>query len=201
MDSIRLAARQLDRMRGMNVMYHRRFFSDIRFTIVATIAILALGAGLHSAFFLAVPVVALLGAAQTAFDASYLIFSRHYATRLERYLNSRIEDPVLIAHLLEDAYLFPLSSRKVVTLAFGPGFSWFGWMTVLYTATGLAAYGTGAYLSLQVLDDIGSRALAATYLVSLSVITVVTVGVGLWWFVGGEGERRLAAVLDNEFPA
>jgi len=32
--------------------------------------------------FLLVPVVALFGAPVTAFDASYLVFSRHYATAL-----------------------------------------------------------------------------------------------------------------------
>ncbi len=184
----------------MNAAYHRRFFSDIRFTVVATVAILALGAGLDDVFYLAVPVVALLGAAQTAFDASYLIFSRHYATRLERYLNSRVEEPVLVANLLEDSYLFPLGKRKIVTLALGSGFSWFGWMTALYTLTGVAAYGTGAYLSLRVLEDIGSRTLAAVYLISLAGLTVFTLGVGLWWFVGGEGERRLTTILDAEFP-
>ncbi len=199
-ESVRQAAAQLARMRGMNAMYHRRFFSDIRFTTVMSLALLALGVWLSDYFFLAVPVIALLGAAQTAFDASYLIFSRQYATRLERYLNARMEEPVLVANLLEDSYLFPLDQRKIVTLAFGSGFTWFGWMTALYTLTGIAVYGTGLYLSLGVLDETGSLALAATYLVSLSAVTVATIGVGSWWFAGGEGERRLASVLDAEFP-
>ena len=30
-------------------------------------------------------------------------------------------------------------------------------------------------------------------------ITVLVLIVGIWWFVGGEGERRLEAVLENEF--
>ena len=52
--------------------------------------------------FLAIPIVALIGAAQTAFDASYLIFSRQYATRLEHMLNRELGRDILIAHRLEE---------------------------------------------------------------------------------------------------
>ena len=57
-------------MRGMNRFYHERFFSDVRFTTIAIAALLVLGASQTELAYLLIPPIALLGAAQTAFDAS-----------------------------------------------------------------------------------------------------------------------------------
>ena len=101
----------------MNRFYHERFFSDIRFSTTAIVALLVVGFWEVPLAFLLVPPVALLGAASTAFDASYLIFSRHYAEALERRLNEAAGETVLVAHEMENAYLFPLNDRKIVTAA------------------------------------------------------------------------------------
>jgi hypothetical protein len=196
---ITIALQQLSRMRGMNALYHRQFFSDIRFTTVTVLALFVAGAAIDRWIFLAVPFVALLGAASTAFDASYLIFSRQYATRLERYINERTGSNVLIANELEDAYLFPIDRPKIVTLRFGADFTWFGFMTAFYTLLGVAAYLTGLALSLDVLSDSGRADIGFAYLVTLAVFTLGALAVGAWWFVGGTGEARLRAVLDHRF--
>ncbi len=198
MDPARLAATQLARMRAMTGYYHRRFFADVRFTLVIILGLFGAGQFGADRLYLGVAPVALLGAAQTAFDASYLIFARQYAARLEAYLNRRGGDEVLVAARLENAYLFPLDRRKVVTFAFGAGFSWFGFMTALYTAAGIGAYGAGLAASWAVLEELGG-AWAATYLVLLGIATAASLATGLWWFVGGEGERRLKAILDEAF--
>jgi hypothetical protein len=196
---ITIALQQLSRMRGMNALYHRQFFSDIRFTTVTVLALFVAGAAIDRWIFLAVPFVALLGAGSTAFDASYLIFSRQYATRLERYINERTGSNVLVANELEDAYLFPIDRTKIVTLRFGGDFTWFGFMTAFYTLLGVAAYLTGLALSLDVLSDSGRADIGFAYLVTLAVFTLGALAVGAWWFVGGTGEARLRAVLDHRF--
>lgn len=181
----------------MNAMYHERFFSDIRFTTIAVLAMFAAGAAIDRWLFLTIPFIALLGATSTAFDASYLIFSRQYATRLEQYINTRLGRPVLVAHELEDTYLFPLDRKKIVTLGFGRDFTWFGFMTAFYTMLGVVAYIVGLGLSLHVLSDSSGYALA--YLTTLAVLTIGSLVAGAWWFVGGTGEERLAAVLERRF--
>ncbi len=196
---ITIALQQLSRMRGMNALYHRQFFSDVRFTTVTVLALFVAGAAIDRWIFLAVPFVALLGATSTAFDASYLIFSRQYATRLERFINDRVGSEVLIAHELEDTYLFPLDRTKIVTLRFGDDFTWFGFMTAFYTLLGVAAYLTGLALSLDVLSDAGRASIGFAYLATLAVFTLGSLAVGAWWFVGDTGEERLASVLDRHF--
>lgn len=198
---VTVAREQLARMRGMNAAYHRRFFSDIRYTTVLILAVFAAGYAIDRRLLLAVPVLALMGAVQTAFDASYLIFSRHYSSRLEQLINRKIGSEVLVAHRMEDVYLFPLDRRKIVTLAIGAGgFTWFGFVTAFYTVIGIGAYVAGVAGALPVIgNELGVNA-GTIYLIGLASVTVATVAVGIWWFPGGEGERRLRAVLDHSFP-
>lgn len=199
-DATRLAAAQLSRMRGMTVEYHRRFFGDIRFAIVTMGGLFVLGFWTVPAAFLLVPVVALYSAVQTAFDASYLIFARQYAARLERYLNERTGETIHVGAAMEEAYLFPLDVRKIVTAAGGRGFTWFGFVTLFYTALGLAAAGFGLALGYTQFLHFESGSWTGAYLAVLVVLAVLALGVGAWWFVSGEGEGRLREALD-QFPA
>ena len=194
MDRLEAAARQLARMRGMNNYYHRRFFWDIQFEVLV---ILGLGvAGFFGAeqVFLIVPFVALLGAVQSAFDANYLIFSRHYAAALDRRISRELVEDVLVAAKLEASSLLPRNHAKVDALAFGPGFSGCGFMAAFYTVFGILAYGTGLWLGSDQLARIGAGG-TTVYLVLLIGLTGLSLLVGWWWFVGGEGERRLDAIL------
>lgn len=198
--TVRIAADQLGRMRGMTRYYHERFFADIRLQVVATLALLVIGFWEVEGAFLLVPAVALYGAVQTAFDASYLIFARQYAARLEEFINDRLDTPVLVAADLEARYLFPLDERKIVTAGFGQSFSYFGFVTLFFTALGIASYLFGLVLSLPFLDAAGD-AWTVAYLATLFGLTVAALVVGWWWFVGGEGERRLRSILDASFGA
>ncbi len=190
-----IAASQLGRMRGMTALYHRRFFVDIQFSLVVILALGVAGFAIDQRLFLAVPFVALFGAAQTAFDASYLIFARQYAARLERWLNHGLGERVLVAADLESTYLFPLDVTKIVTLRFGQDFTWFGFMTAFYTLLGILSFIVGFGLGIAELTATGQL----LYTTILGLLTVGTLGTGLWWFTGGEGERRLRSVLDDTF--
>lgn len=194
---MQLAADQLARMRGMNAMYHDRFFADIRFTLVVQLGLFAAGYAIDRRLMLAIPVVALLGAVQTAFDASYLIFSRQYATRLERFLNHVADADVLIAHRLESEYLFPLDSKKIVTLPLGTGSTWFGFMTFFYTALGAGTYVAGLIASWPVLTDRDFSSISVLYGIALIGLTAAALVVGFRWFVGGLGEQRLRDVFQD----
>lgn len=194
MDDVEVAAAQLGRMRGMTRFYHQRFFADVRFVTVVVIALLTVGWwGVPEAFLL-VPVIALIGANQTAFDASYLIFARHYAAALEKVVNARTDSRWLVAAEIESAYLFPLDDRKLVAVRFGVAFSWFGWMTVLYTALGALAYGAGLILGWETLST-APGPWPAVYLAILAAVTIASLVVGWWWFVVGTGESRLRNVI------
>lgn len=189
-----LASAQLRRMRGMTRLYHEQFFRDIRYTTTVVLGLFVAGWSLSVEVFLLVPVAALLGAVATSFDASYLIFARQYAARLEQYLDAT----PLVASELESAYLFPLDDRKIVTAALGRGFSYFGFVTLFYPLVGVAAAGFALVLGWPAFDGHGDG-WAISYLVVLGSLTAATLAAGVWWFVAGVGERRLRAVLDRRF--
>jgi hypothetical protein len=195
-DPITLATQQLGRMRGMNRAYHEQFFSDIRFASAAIVTLFVIGAWQVPVAFLLIPPVAILGAVQTAFDASYLIFSRHYSTVLEDRLNEAAGANVLVANEMENVYLFPLDQRKIVTFAPGSSFTWFGFMTLFYAGLGVAAFGFGLALGWDTLQSAGD-AWPAVYLTVTASLLLSALAVGWWWFVGGVGERRLAAIADT----
>jgi hypothetical protein len=183
-------------MRSMTALYHRRFFNDVWLTVIVWLAVLVAGDTGTGLAFVALPFVALFGAVITAFDASYLIFARHYAASLERYLNSRSGGRVLVGAELEDEYLFPLRDRKVVTIA--RRFSWFGFVTVFFTVLGILGYSFGLFLAIE---QITTRAAELVFLAALGAMTLAALATGVWWFVLGVGERRLTDVLDPAFPA
>lgn len=182
----------------MTGMYHRRFFFDINFTTVVLIGLLLVGWWSIEESFLLVPVVALLGAVTTAFDASYLIFARWYAGYLERDINRRIGADILVGAELESAYLFELGTPKLVTIPLTGGFSWFSFVTVVYTVVGAAAYAFGLALGWDTLLAASTTA-GLAYLIGLLGLTSLALVVGIWWFALGAGERRLKVVLDERF--
>ena len=182
----------------MTALYHKRFFFDVNFTTVLIVALLVVGWWEVEPAFLLVPVVALMGAVATAFDASYLIFARWYAAYLERYLDDRLGERILVGAELEDTYLFELGATKVVTIPLDGGFTWFSFMTIFYTVIGALAYVVGIALGWDVLLD-APAGLFIVYLVGLVGLTFAALATGIWWFVGGEGERRLRKVLDERF--
>lgn len=195
MHELELAHVQLGRMRGMTRYYHGRFFADTRATAVGVITLLVVGFWVVPEAFLLVPVVALLGANQTAFDASYLFMARRYATALESEINSAMRRRILVGSDLEERYLVPLDRTRFVGLGFGGAFSWFGWMTVLYTTLGLLAYVAGLWLGWDLLVGTGR----VFYLGALGALTVASLLVGRWWFIRGAGLARLDEVIDTRF--
>ena len=194
----RIAAMQLSRMRGMTAMYHRRFFLDVNLTTILVSALFVVGWFGAEPAFLLVPVVAIIGAVQTAFDSSYLTFARWYAAFLERYLNQLLGARIHVAAELENTYLFELGSPKIVTIPLAGGFTWFSFVTIFYTVIGALAYAFGIVLGWETLAS-APIGVAVLYLASLFGVTLSALLVGTWWFATGEGERRLAAVLEDRF--
>lgn len=198
-DRTRLAAMQLSRMRGMTALYHKRFFFDTNFTTVAVVALFVLGWWEIPEAFLLIPVVALIGAVATAFDSSYLTFARWYAAYLERYLNRHLGERLHVGAELEATYLYELGTPKIVTIPLRGEFTWFSFVTIFYTLIGAFAYVFGFILGWEVLTEDAAPAVAAAYLVGVIGLTAAALAFGVWWFVAGVGERRLATVLDERF--
>jgi len=195
MHELELAHEQLGRMRGMTRYYHGRFFADTRATAAGILGLFMIGFWAVPEAFLLIPIVALVGANQTAFDASYLFMARSSAAALENEITSAMRRRILVGSELEDRYLVPLGDRRLVGVSFGQGFTWFGWMTVLYTSLGIAASVSALWLGW----DVVTGTVRLLYLCVVGGLTVGSLLVGRWWFVGGQGQARLDEVLSTRF--
>ena len=123
---------QLRRMRAMNHKYHALFFRQINFWIAvnAILLVASLLEPLRAAIFL-VPYLVLYAAVQGAFHFHYIIFARRFARALERKINQLDKSETLIAHQLEEIYLFPLDAPRFVGASFGNLLSFFSAITFL----------------------------------------------------------------------
>ena len=189
MDEITILNNQLSRMRSMNKYYHDQFLFDVRILFFFTIIFHYLALTNNTAYML-IPFVSLFGSVLLSFHAHYLIFSRNYSEFIEIKLNNILGNDVLIAHKLENSYLFPIKDRKIVVAKLGSDFSWFGYVTLFITFIGISSY---VYSIVSLLNS----EISLYYYIFIALITLITLIIGIWWFLLGNGENRLEKVFDE----
>ena len=190
MDEINILNNQLSRMRSMNKYYHDQFLFDVRILFFFTIIFHYLALTNNTAYML-IPFVSLFGSVLLSFHAHYLIFSRNYSEFIEIKINNILGNDVLIAHKLENSYLFPIKDRKIVVAKLGSDFSWFGFVTLFITFIGISSY---VYSIVSLLNS----EISLYYYLFIALITLITLIIGIWWFLLGNGEKRLEKVF-NEY--
>ena len=189
MDEITILNNQLSRMRSMNKYYHDQFLFDVRILFFFTIIFHYLALTNNMAYML-IPFISLFGSVQLAFHAHYLIFSRNYSEFIEIKMNKILGNEALIAHKLENKYLFPIKDRKIVVAKLGPEFTWFGFVTLFITFIGISSY---VYSIVRLLNT----NISVNYYLFIGLITLITLIIGIWWFLLGNGEKRLEKVFDE----
>ena len=190
MDEINILNNQLSRIRAMNRYYHNQFLIDIRIFFITTCIFYYLSFT-NSDVYAVIPIISLFGSVVLSFHAHYLIFSRNYSQFVEEKINRITGKEVLIAHKLENKYFFPINDRKIVVASIGKNFSWFGFVTLFITFFGLSSYIYSIYRLIT--DGFNNN-----YTLLILFITLITLITGLWWFLLGNGEKRLEKVF-NEY--
>ncbi len=187
MDELNILNSQLTRMRQMNNFYHKQFLLDLRLLFFFTVIFFYLSRTNINAL-LIIPFVSLFGAVLLSFHAHYLIFSRNYSQFLEEKINKINGNDVLIGHKLENSYLFPIQDRKIVVAKLGTDFTWFSFVTLFITFLGISAY-------IFALRELIIMKYDVFYIYFLLLITLVTLFIGIWWFLLGNGEKKLEKVF------
>ncbi len=166
MDEIYILNSQLTRMRHMNNYYHKQFLLDVRLLFFSGIIFFYLGSTNETAY-LVIPYISLFGSVLLAFHAHYLIFSRNYSQFLEEKINKINGNDILIAHKLENTYLFPIQENKIVVAKLGKEFTWFGFFTLFITFLGISLYSFTVRLLIIMEYDVN-------YFIFLGLTTLVT---------------------------
>ncbi len=195
---------QLHRMRAMNYRYHALFFRYINFWIVA-VGVLLVTSLLEPfrAAILLVPPLVLYAAMHAAFHFHYIVFARRYARALEIKLNQLNGGHALIAHDLEDIYLFPLDAPRFVGLSFGNPLTFFSVITLHYGIGGSLVIVFALYRAWQIIPALAVNfPPLGLYLPVMGGWIVLNAAYLFWYFVFQRDERklerRLAEFLDEK---
>ena len=193
---------QLRRMRAMDFKYHALFFRQINLWIAVNVVLLvaSLLEPLRAAVLL-IPYLVMYAAMQGAFHFHYIVFARRYARALERKLNQLNGDNALIAHELEEAYLFPLDAPRFVGISLGNPLSFFSVITLHYGIAGTLLWAAALYRAWQLLPQFATGFAPLNFYVPVTLLwTMANVPYLAWYFVGQRDEQKLERRL-SEFTA
>ena len=189
MDEISILNNQLKRIRQMNKFYHQQFLLDVRILFILNTSFLYIGFNNRLAYVI-IPFISLFGAVLLSFHAHFLIFSRNYSEFIEQNINKISKKDLLIGHKLENSYFFPTKGRKLVVAAFGKKFTWFSFVTIFITFFGISSFIFSIY-QLFITTNY------TNYLFFITFITFITLLIGIWWFLLGNGEKRLEKIFSE----
>ena len=189
MDEISILNNQLNRIRQMNKFYHQQFLLDVRILFILNTSFLYIGFNNRLAYVI-IPFISLFGAVLLSFHAHFLIFSRNYSEFIEQNINKISKKDLLIGHKLENSYFFPTKDKKLVVASFGKKFTWFSFVTIFITFFGISSYIFSIY-------QLFTTTNYTNYLFFISFITFITLLIGIWWFLLGNGEKRLEKIFSE----
>ncbi len=189
MDEISILNNQLKRIRQMNKFYHQQFLLDVRILFILNTSFLYIGFNNRLAY-LIIPFISLFGAVLLSFHAHFLIFSRNYSEFIEQNINKISKKDLLIGHKLENSYFFPTKDKKLVVASFGKKFTWFSFVTIFITFFGISSYIFSIY-------QLFISTNYTNYLYFITFITFITLLIGIWWFLLGNGEKRLEKIFSE----
>ncbi len=188
---------QLRRMRGMNYKYHALFFRQINFWIAVNVILLvaSLLEPLRAAVLL-VPYLILYAAMQGAFHFHYIILTRRYARALEQKLNQLIGNDALIAHKLEDAYLFPIDAPRFVGVSVGNPLTFFSAITFHYGIAGTLTWAFALYRAWQLIPSLAPNFAPLNFYLPVTIVwTLANLFYLAWYFVGQRDEKLVEKEL------
>ncbi len=189
MDEISILNNQLNRIRQMNRFYHQQFLLDVRILFILNTSFLYIGL-INRLAYVIIPFISLFGAVLLSFHAHFLIFSRNYSEFIEESINKISKKDLLIGHKLENSYFFPTKGKKLVVASFGKKFTWFSFVTIFITFFGISSYIFSIY-QLFITTNY------TNYLYFITFITFITLLIGIWWFLLGNGEKRLEKIFSE----
>ncbi len=198
---LRVLQAQLDRMRGMHYGYYVQFFQATHLFTVLTLLNIALS--LYPPFraaILLLPFFIVYAGFFCAYLLTYNLFARIYATALEKKINAALGSELLVAHKMEDAYIYRTPAPKFVAIDLGRPYTFIGASTVSFTFGGVVLYLFAAYRAYQLLPALTSHFPPfAVYWPLLAVWTFGHLAYLVWFYVGGKPEKTIAAIVNDAY--
>lgn len=200
---LRVMQAQLERMHGMHYGYYVQFFQATHLFTVLTLADIAIS--LYHPFraaILLLPFFIVYAGFFCAYLLTYNLFARIYSAALEKKINSAIGAKLLVAHEIEDAYIYRTPAPKFVAIDLGRPYTFIGASTVSFTFGGIVLYLFAAFRAYQILPDLAAHFPPFSPLVYWPLLAVWTGGhlaYLVWFYVGGKPEKTIAKIVSDAY--
>ena len=198
---LRVLQAQLERMRGMHYGYYVQFFQATHLFTVLTLLNVALS--LYHPFRAAIfvlPFFIVYAGFFCAYLLSYNLFARIYATALEKKINTLLGGEFLVAHKMEDVYLYRTPAPKFVAIDLGQPWTFIGASTVSFTFGGVVLYLLAAYRAWQIIPELAVHyPPVLLFWPLLAVWTFGHLAYLVWFYVGGKPEKQIAAIVNDAY--
>ena len=193
--------KQLERMRSMHYGYYSQFFqANHLFTVIVLVDILL---SLHPTFRAAIFILPFFLIYAGFFDAyllSYNLFARIYSTAIEKKINAMLGLEVLVAHRMEDVYLYQTPGKKFVAIDIQRPWTFISANTISFVFYGGLVFLLGAYRAWQLLPVYAPHFAPLSFYWYLLVFwTVIHLAYLAWFFVGGKPEKEIAAIVNTAY--
>ena len=198
---LRVLQAQLDRMRSMHYGYYVQFFQANHLFTVLTLLNIAL-ALLYPlrAVILVLPFFIVYAGFFCAYLLTYNLFARIYATALEKKINSLLEAELLVAHKMEEVYIYRTPGAKFVALDLTQPWTAISASTLSVTVGGVLTYLFAGYRTYQILPLLAAHFPPLhLYWPLLASWTLGHLAWLIWFFIGGKPERDIAAIVDTAY--
>lgn len=198
---LRVLQAQLERMRGMHYGYYVQFFQANHLFTILTLLNLAISLyhPLRAAI-LVLPFFIVYAGFFCAYLLTYNLFARIYATALEKKINALLGGEFLVAHRMEEAYLYRTPAPKFVAIDLGRPYTFIGASTVSFTVGGVLTYVLAAYRAWQLMPNLAAHFPPLNfYWPLLGLWTIGHLVYLVWFYVGGKPERTIAAIVNDAY--
>ena len=198
---LRVLQAQLDRMRSMHYGYYVQFFqANHLFTVLTLINIaLSLYFPFRAAIF-ALPFFIVYAGFFCAYLLTYNLFARIYATALEKKINSILGAELLVAHKMEEAYIYRTPGPKFVALDLSQPWTAISASTISFTVGGFLVYALAAYRAWQLLPIFAPHFPPLNlYWPLLAIWTAGHLAWLVWFYIGGKPEKTIAAIVNDAY--
>ena len=198
---LRVLQAQLERMRGMHYGYYVQFFqANHLFTVLALLNVaLSLYHPFRAVIFV-LPFFIVYAGFFCAYLLTYNLFARIYATALEKKINTLLGGEFLVAHKMEDVYIYRTPAPKFVAIDLGRPWTFIGASTVSFTVGGVVLYLLAAYRSWQLLPELAPHYPPVLLFWPLLIVwTLGHLAYLIWFYVGGKPEKQIAAIVNDAY--
>jgi hypothetical protein len=178
---------QLRRMRGMQYVYHKKFFHGLYLFLVLVIGCLLWDSPVSLAL---VPLLVITAGTQSCFYLHFVDFARIHARFVESRLNKALGKSTLVGSEIEDLYFYPIDAPKIGGFVPTAPLRFFSFFTLHWVILWLGLAAFALWRLLPMMGLCGKH-----YLILIALWATLNFIYLVWFFAKAQDSKSLSSYL------